>query len=167
MIITPAQTCGPLFGFAMTPSEVVSSAREDEPDAVVIEGKIFDGNGQDLGYGAFVELWSAEQSARVRTLDGKFRTVMRRPRQMEVGGAEKLAPHFDIRIVMRGLAMPLVTKMYFPDQLAANDRDPLLNLLPEEERNRIIAQPGGDEKHFHFDIHLQGPRETFFFTADF
>lgn len=166
MIITPAQTCGPLFGFAMTPSEVVSSAREDEPDAIVIEGMIFDGEGQDLGYGAFVELWSAEQSARVRILDGSFRTVMRRPRPVRLDDGHQLAPHLDIRIVTRGLAMPLLTKMYFPDEETANESDPVLNLIPVEQRERIMAQPGIDGRHFCFDIHLQGARESFFFNVE-
>lgn len=166
MIITPAQTCGPLFGFAMTPSEIVTSAREDDPDAIIIEGRIFDGEGHDLGYGAFVELWSAEQSVRVRTLDGAYRTVMHRPRPVALGDGHQLAPHLDIRIVMRGLAMPLVTKMYFPDEPAANDGDPVLNLIPVEQRGRITAQAEGDGRHYRFDIHLQGPNEAFFFTAD-
>lgn len=166
MIITPAQTCGPLFGFAMTPSEVVSSAREEDPDAIVVEGRIFDGEGQNLGYGAFVELWSAEQSVRVRTLDGSYRTVMYRPRSVDLGDGQQLAPHLDIRIVMRGLAMPLITKMYFPDEAVANEGDPVLNLIPAEQRDRIIAQAEGDDGHYRYDIHLQGPREAFFFTAD-
>ncbi|MGP6174355.1 hypothetical protein [Corynebacterium sp. A21] len=167
MIITPAQTCGPLFGFAMTPSEVVSSARVADPDAVIIEGTVFDGAGQDLGYGAFIELWSAEQSVRVRVLEGTFRTVMRRPRAVAVNYGEQLAPHLDIRIVMRGLTMPLITKMYFPDESAANDQDPALSLVPEELRDRLIARASGADRHFRFDIHLQGPQESIFLAAEF
>src|SRR5688572_15104414 len=102
MIITPAQTCGPLFGFALTPEPVVRSAEESDPDAVVVEGVILDGAGEGVGYGAFVEMWSEDQTVRVRTLDGRFRTVVRKPGPSVLADGRTAAPHLDVRLVMRG-----------------------------------------------------------------
>lgn len=165
MIITPAQTCGPLFGFALTPAAVVQALPEEHPEAIVVEGTILDGAGEDIDYGGFVELWSAEQSVRVRTLGGHYRAVLRRPRAIEQPDGRTLAPHLDLRLVMRGLALPLVTKMYFPDEEAANVADPILEVVPADLRPRLLACRE-TERHFIYDIRLQGDGEAVFFSVD-
>jgi protocatechuate 3,4-dioxygenase alpha subunit len=53
--------------------------------------------------------------------------------------------------------------MYFPDE-EANARDPVLRLVPAEDRHTLIATTDGDG--LRFDIHLQGERETVFFDVD-
>lgn len=165
MIITPAQTVGPLFGFALTPPEVIQAVHEDDPEAIVVEGVIYDGAGEDLGYGGFVEMWSEEQLVRVRTLAGHYRTVLRKPRAMNLDDGTRLAPHLDVRLIMRGLALPLATKMYFPDE-SANAEDPILEQVPEELRPRLIARRGDNDRHLVYDIHLQGDEESVFVSFE-
>ena len=57
----------------------------------------------------------------------------------------------------------LVTRIYFADEQAANESDPVLCALPETADARTliaVAQDGG----YRFDIHLQGDGETVFFA---
>lgn len=166
MILTPHQTVGPLFGFAMTPAAVISSVPEDHPEAIVVSGRLTDGAGEGLGYGAFVELWSTEQAVRARVLDGSYRTVVRRPAPVPQPDGSVLAPHLDLRIVTRGLALPLLTKLYLPDEAEANAADPVLAQVPEALRDRLIAHHGESERHFVLDVCLQGESESVFFTID-
>ncbi len=66
---------------------------------------------------------------------------------------------------MRGLLSHAFTRVYFEDEAEANARDPVLAALPRERRATLIArreaQPGGVT--YHFDIRMQGPKETVFF----
>jgi protocatechuate 3,4-dioxygenase alpha subunit len=66
---------------------------------------------------------------------------------------------------MRGMLVHAFTRVYFDDEGVANASDDVLNSVPADRRGTLIArredQPGG--VIFHFDIHMQGPKETVFF----
>lgn len=76
------------------------------------------------------------------------------------------APHISFFVVARGINVGLNTRMYFGDEGAANDEDPLLARL--EHRGRVatlVSQVEAADDHgpvHRFDIHLQGERETVF-----
>jgi len=53
-----------------------------------------------------------------------------------------------------------VTRVYFPDEEAANASDPVLARVPAGARATLIARAGDDG--FVFDICLQGDDETVF-----
>lgn len=164
-LLTPAQTCGPLFGFAMIPKGITQSVSEDDPRALVIEGSVLDGEGQHVSYGAFIEFWSNEQATRVRTLEGRFRTVVTKPAPVVLPDGRVLAPHLSIAIFTRGLSRQLITKMYFPDEAVANANDPLVAKVPADQRSRLVAQVGELPRHLHFNIKLQGDDESVFFSV--
>jgi len=63
-------------------------------------------------------------------------------------------------VFARGLLRHLVTRMYFPEDMNAND--PVLGLVPPERRPTLIAR--NDHGVFRFDIRLQGDQETVFFA---
>jgi protocatechuate 3,4-dioxygenase alpha subunit len=81
-----------------------------------------------------------------------------------------MAPHVSLWIVARGVNLGLATRLYFPDEDAANAEDPVLNIIDPPERRRTLlarrdtARPGGAAAYV-FDIRLQGPDETVFFDA--
>jgi protocatechuate 3,4-dioxygenase alpha subunit len=54
-----------------------------------------------------------------------------------------------------------VTRVYFPDEEAANAADPVLARVPEQRRQTLVARPDGDG--LRFDVVLQGDGETVFF----
>jgi protocatechuate 3,4-dioxygenase alpha subunit len=56
-----------------------------------------------------------------------------------------------------------VTRIYFGDETAANAEDPLLLSVDGSRRPTLVAPPA--EGGYVFDIHLQGPDETVFFTV--
>ena len=67
----------------------------------------------------------------------------------------------------RGLLDRVVTRIYFPDEPAANAADPVLRgrrgpRPPGHADRRGAARPPGG---FRFDIHLQGDQETVFFDV--
>ena len=67
----------------------------------------------------------------------------------------------------RGLLDRVVTRIYFPDEQAANLADPVLRAIGDPDRRATLvaaAQPGLPGE-FRFDIRLQGPRETVFFDV--
>jgi protocatechuate 3,4-dioxygenase alpha subunit len=72
------------------------------------------------------------------------------------------APHLNVTVFARGLLRHLVTRMYFPDETEANATDAVLNLVEPARRETLIAKSCGGV--LHFDIRLQGERETVFFA---
>jgi protocatechuate 3,4-dioxygenase alpha subunit len=67
-----------------------------------------------------------------------------------------------VSVFSRGMLDRSVTRIYFPDEEAANAADPVLQAVPEDRRSTLIAVPVEDGL-LRFDIHMQGPAETVFF----
>jgi protocatechuate 3,4-dioxygenase alpha subunit len=105
-----------------------------------------------------VETWQPEGVARSATDDeGQFAVVAVKPSRAPSGAA----PHLDVSVFARGLLTRLVTRLYFPDEGAANETDAVLQTLNPEERATLVA--AADGSGLRFDIHLQGAHETVFF----
>ena len=96
---------------------------------------------------------------------GEYRIVTLRPGPLPCGDGRTEAPHLDVSLFARGLLDRVVTRIYFPDEEAANAADPVLSSLPEpSRRHTLIAAPDGPGA-FRFDIRLQGEGETVFFDV--
>ena len=68
-----------------------------------------------------------------------------------------------VSVFARGLLHRVVTRIYFPDEDAANAADPVLSGLDEPARATLVAAQEGDG--YRFDVRLQGPDETVFFSV--
>src|SRR5262245_5314629 len=123
---TTAQTVGPFFhiGLQHLFNDTISA---NSGEHVVIEGRVIDGDGNPVT-DAMDEVWQADANgaypkqdmerfggfARVATNDeGRFRIATIKP-----GRVGHQAPHLSVIIFMRGLLKHLVTRMYFPDDVA-------------------------------------------------
>jgi len=74
------------------------------------------------------------------------------------------APHIEVSVFARGLLKRLATRVYFPDETDANEADPVLSSIEDPaERGTLVAQP--EDGGLRFDIHLQGDRQTTFFSV--
>jgi protocatechuate 3,4-dioxygenase, alpha subunit len=176
---TPAQTIGPFFAVGLIWDDGPEVVPEGTPGAVRIAGRVLDGAGDPVP-DALVETWQADPDGRFAHPDdprgpgtGGFRGFgrcatdaeglwavrTRKPGPLPApeGGVE--APHLKVSVFARGLLGRLVTRVYFPDETAANATDPLLTSIPDPAvRARLVAAPDGDG--LRFDIHLQGTQET-------
>jgi len=58
----------------------------------------------------------------------------------------------------------LFTRIYFDDEAAANEADPVLQQVPAERRHTLIArrEVSGGRVAYRFDIRMQGDEETVF-----
>ena len=79
------------------------------------------------------------------------------------------APHILVAIFARGMLLHIRTRIYSEDE-PANAADPVMALVPADRRDTLIAtiatcQSGLDPAGYHFDIRLQGARETVFFEV--
>jgi protocatechuate 3,4-dioxygenase alpha subunit len=153
---TPSQTVGPFFGFALPFENDANAAAGQSPELIRVEGRVLDGAGEHVG-DALLEASHGDQFARCRTDgEGAFHFVLRKPVVSDG------APWFDITVFARGLLRHLHTRMYLPDEDAANRVDRVLQLVDESRRHTLIARRDGDI--LHFDIRLQGEGETVFFA---
>ncbi|HEX2145635.1 MAG TPA: protocatechuate 3,4-dioxygenase subunit alpha [Glycomyces sp.] len=162
--ITPAQTIGPFYGFALPYEGGPVVARDGD---VRVHGSVFDGAGA-LVSDALVEVFQADPDG---ALDGglfgrcstrpegsfAFTTVKPGPT------ADGCAPHLAVIVHARGLLLHLHTRMYFPEEAQAHAADPVLAAVPKQRRHTLIAEP--DEGGLRFDIRLQGGDETVFFDV--
>lgn len=162
--LTPAQTVGPFFGFALPYAGGAIVAKGGD---LRLFGAIYDGEGE-LVPDALVELLQADRDG---GLDGGlFGRCSTRPTG-EFGfttvrpgsAADGRAPHLALIVHARGLLLHLHTRVYFPDETAANEADPVLAAVPAARRHTLIAKP--DNGGLRFDIRLQGPEETVFFDV--
>jgi protocatechuate 3,4-dioxygenase alpha subunit len=160
---TPSQTAGPFFSFGLCiapQNEVVAGGD------VHVAGRILDGN-RDPVADAMVEIWQADPDGEYRPDfgwgrcgsdgEGRFSFVTVKP-----GRVDGQAPHLTVLVFARGLLKPVLTRMYFPDEAAANEADPVLSAVPADDRATLVARPDGDG--LRFDVRLQGDGQTAFFT---
>ena len=73
------------------------------------------------------------------------------------------APHLLVGVFARGLLKRVATRMYFPDEDAANAEDPVLLGLEPAERATLVAR--AEDGALRFDIALQGAGQTTFFAV--
>ena len=153
---TPSQTVGPFFGFALPFEEGANATAADVPGAVRVEGQVLDGAGEPVN-DALLEAAQGDEFARCRTDgEGAFHFTLSKPALSDG------APHLDITVFARGLLRHLQTRMYFPDEDAANRADRVLQRVDESRRHTLIAR--AQNGVLHFDIRLQGEAETVFFA---
>lgn len=174
---TPSQTAGPYIsmGFSWPGRERLLDP--GEPGALELEGQVLDGAGQPVPDAA-VEIWQADAGGAFpgpgparwpgfgRCLtdeEGHFRFTTVKPGRLAAPGGVLQAPHIEVQVFGRGLLRQLFTRIYFADEEEANAQDPALAAIPDRDaRATLLAQPTATG--YHFDIVLQGERETVFFA---
>jgi protocatechuate 3,4-dioxygenase alpha subunit len=157
-----------------------------------IEGRVLDGLGapcRDI----LLEIWQANAAGRYnhpadrqsdKPLDPAFRGWGRTGTDFATGiyrfdtikpglvigrrGYKPMAPHINLWLAARGINIGLATRIYFDDEAALNDQDPVLRMLdPAIRRETLLARH--EERDgatvYVFDIRLQGDRETVFFDV--
>ena len=184
---TPSQTVGPFFHIGTDDGFIRGELVEpDHPGAVRLFGTVTDGEGQPVN-DSMIEIWQANAAGRYahpedareelpldegfdgfgRTHtdgDGRYELVTVKPGVVPGPDGRPQAPHIDVSVFARGLLKRLVTRVYFPDEAAANEADPVLSSIADPDaRAALVAveEDGG----LRFDINLQGDRETTFFAV--
>jgi protocatechuate 3,4-dioxygenase alpha subunit len=160
--LTPFQTVGPFLHIGLRAGlEPMTAPGLTTP--VVIHGRLLDGGGDGIGDGV-MEFWAAGFNGvgRVWTeTDGRYRlTAVKPATRVDPGGAVH-APHFAVRVLGRGILTEYLTRVYF-DGEPDNERDAILRGVPATRRATLLALPGVANE-YHFDIVVQGERETVFF----
>jgi protocatechuate 3,4-dioxygenase alpha subunit len=162
---TPPQTIGPFFHIGLDVPGTERLVSAEHPGAVRIEGRVFDGAGDPVN-DALIEVWDA-QGARfgrcATDAEGRYHFLALKPVGRPAGGIPVEAPHLNVSVFARGLLDHLVTRIYFPDEEAANAADPVLAMIvdPHARATLVGRAEGGSLR---FDIHLQGEQETVFFA---
>lgn len=182
--LTPSQTVGPYFAMRLPWPDGPYVVPADTPGAITIAGRVYDGAGNVIP-DALIETWQADASGRFAhpddprgplpsgygfrgfgrcptAPDGSYRIVTVKPGPLPAPDGDIEAPHLNVSVFARGLLDRVVTRMYFPDERAANAADPVLLSVEPARRSTLIAI-GEPEGHLRFDIRLQGDRETVFF----
>jgi protocatechuate 3,4-dioxygenase, alpha subunit len=177
---TPPQTVGPFLSIGLTWPNGHLVVPEGSPGALRISGVLRDGAGEPVADG-MVETWQADAEGRFDHPDdprgpsgsgfggfgrcptdaeGRFQIVTLKPGALGDGQA----PHIDVSVFARGLLDRVVTRIYFPDEAAANAADPLLTSLPPERAATLVATAVGPGE-LRFDVRLQGADETVFLAV--
>jgi protocatechuate 3,4-dioxygenase alpha subunit len=178
--LTPSQTVGPYLSLGLTWPEGHLVVPEDAPGAITITGVLRDGAGAVVPDG-MIETWQADAEGRFDHSDdprgasgsgfhgfgrcstdaeGRFRIVTVKPGALGDGQA----PHIDVSVFARGLLDRVVSRIYFPDEAAANADDPLLSSLPPERAATLVAERTGPGQ-LRWDVRLQGEGETVFLAV--
>ena len=162
--LTPFQTVGPYLHIGLR-AGLGPMTSPEAATPVVIQGRLFDGAGAGISDGV-LEFWAAgfDGVGRVWTAaDGSYRleTVMP-PTRVDAAGVVH-APHFAVRVLGRGILTEYLTRVYFSGH-PGHDRDPVLQTVPVHRRGTLVAATGAPAE-YHFDIVVQGERETVFFDV--
>ena len=161
--LTPSQTVGPFFGVGLPFEKGEQIVAPGGAGAIRVEGQVLDGKGEPVP-DALIEIWQIGSGfGRARTdAEGAFSFTTAKPGGTPAPDGRTQAPHLNVTLFARGLLRHLVTRIYFPDEAEANGTDPVLNLVEPARRDTLIAKNCGGV--LHFDVRLQGERETVFFA---
>jgi protocatechuate 3,4-dioxygenase alpha subunit len=161
---------GPFLHIGLTWEDGENVVSGESPDAIVVSGHVFDGNGDPVP-DAMVETWQADPDGRFAHPDdprgprryqgfrgfgrshtrgdGSWRVVTLKPGALPAGDGEQEAPHLDVSLFARGLLNRVVTRIYFDDEPHANATDPVLRDVPPERVGTLVARrrpdPPGSE----------------------
>ncbi|WP_288501047.1 protocatechuate 3,4-dioxygenase subunit alpha [Pseudomonas sp. UBA5568] len=193
---TPSQTAGPYvhIGLALEAAGVAPRAQEiwnqlAKPDApgehILLFGHVYDGNGH-LVRDSFLEIWQANHEGVYDTrfdLEKSFNSFGRTATTFDAGewtlqtvkpGVVKnaagvpMAPHINVLLFARGINIHLHTRIYFDDEVQANQDDPVLNLIEQPQRRQTLiakrCEVNGNLA-YRFDMRIQGEGETVFFDC--
>jgi protocatechuate 3,4-dioxygenase alpha subunit len=186
---TPSQTVGPFFAFGLIrDDENVLVNDLTRGQRIIVHGHVFDGGGAAID-DAMVEIWQADAAGvynhpddprhgqvdehfrgggragtNNREREYRFKTVKPGPVPWE--GAAMQAPHLNMRVFARGMLLHVITRVYFSDE-RGNEQDPILASIADGERRKTliaVREAIQDAPTYRMDIHLQGDRETVFFS---
>jgi protocatechuate 3,4-dioxygenase alpha subunit len=169
---TPSQTVGPYFAYGLTPEQYLYDFKSlagnqmvnpiDQKNVITIVGKVFDGEGVVIP-DAMIEVWQNDGENQLfgrfgTGTDAENRFVFHTIKPVSVNGQ---APYLSVIVFMRGQLIHSYTRLYFADEATLNERDDVLNSVPAERRNTLIASQKGSV--YEFNIRMQGEGETVFF----
>ncbi|WNH12594.1 protocatechuate 3,4-dioxygenase subunit alpha [Thalassobellus suaedae] len=169
---TPSQTVGPYFAYGLTPEQYgynfkswVDNKMVDpskNPNAINIFGKVYDGEGNTIN-DAMIELW---QNDGEKKLFGRYGTGTDEDNQFSFStikpkSVDGQAPYINVILYMRGQLLHSYTRIYFSDEQELNQTDSVLNSIPNERRDTIIAKK--TNIGYEFNIYMQDANETVFF----
>jgi protocatechuate 3,4-dioxygenase, alpha subunit len=184
---TPSQTVGPFFGIELTTDEHCRkcvTGPQAQGERVWITFRVEDGDGAPVN-DAMLETWQADSNGKYnhpndpqpKQLDpgwigfGRLGTgddgtcVLETIKPGRVPNGTLQAPHLTLAVFARGMLKQLYTRVYFAGD-AANIDDPVLQLVPPERRETLMARPDPARPgYWMFDVILQGDRETVFFDV--
>ena len=184
--VTPSQTTGPYLEIGLIGGPISGRLVADsDARAIRISGVLLDGAGDPVPDG-MVEIWQANAAGRyAHPADdreelpveqgfrgfgrsatdgaGRFEFVTVKPGRVPWVDGRRQAPHVLVGVFARGLLKRVATRLYFPDEEAANAEDPVLLGLEPAERATLVARPEADG--LRFDIVLEGAGQTTFFAA--
>jgi protocatechuate 3,4-dioxygenase, alpha subunit len=185
--LTPSQTVGPFFHYALTDDHAVSelTSPQTRGQHITLRGRVFDSEGCAVP-DATIEIWQADADGRYDhpddrrdmprdpafhgfgrcATDGRGGYAFRTIRPGPVAGPSNTlqAPHILVSLFARGLLKQLVTRIYFASE-PLNDSDPVLGLVAEEGRRQTLIATAREDGSYVFDIHLGGASETVFFET--
>jgi protocatechuate 3,4-dioxygenase, alpha subunit len=186
LVLTPSQTAGPFLTIGLIGGPITNRlVDESDPRAIRITGVLLDGAG-DPATDGMVEIWQANATGRYShpaddredvpledgfwgfgrssTADGgRFEFVTLKPGRVPWVDGRLQGPHLLVGVFARGLLKRVATRMYFPDEEAANAEDPVLLALEPAERTALVAR--AEDGALRFDIVLQGTGQTTFFAV--
>jgi protocatechuate 3,4-dioxygenase alpha subunit len=185
--LTPSQTIGPFYGYALPFPGGGDVAAYGDPEAVVIRGLVVDGEDAPVP-DALLEIWQPAPDGSLHGAPGSLRRdpVTGAPAGrtgMDFTGFARVAtdadgqwfvrtrvpgphrpgatPYLAVCVFARGLLQHLYTRIYLPEQAIALAADPVLGALSAPRRATLVAQAAGAGV-YRFDIRLQagpGPHE--------
>ena len=168
---TPSQTVGPFFAYGLTPEQydydfrsiITPKSEVDSKSRITISGRVLDGAGDPIP-DAMIELWASDRlnpqlvrSGTGTNLEATFEFHVIKP----FAGAEE-APYFTVIVFMRGQLIHSFTRLYFEDEPSLNEKDQVLQSIPEWRRSTLLARKVSDGRYA-YDIVMQGKDETVFF----
>ncbi|MGE8672117.1 MAG: protocatechuate 3,4-dioxygenase subunit alpha [Achromobacter kerstersii] len=186
---TTSQTVGPYLHIGLSGlncADLSAGLPDQGAPKVVIEGRVIDGQGNPVPDG-MIEIWQADARGVYRhpddpgyagaddarsgftgfgrlptEPDGSFRFTTIKPGRVAGPGGSLQAPHLVVSLFMRGLLKHLSTRMYFPDEVQANEEDWILQQVPAARRATLVAQRV-ENGELRWEVALQGKGETVFF----
>jgi len=162
LVPTGEMTLGPFFPreFAQGANDLAKGVKQGE--VIEVTGRVTQMDGKPLD-NLVIEIWQADSHGRFDSGEffgwGRAATDANgvyRFRTIKPGAYEGRAPHINFLLLYSGLMRHLQTVMFFD---AA--KDPVLDAVPADRRNRLVAEREGTT--YRFDIRLRGDGETPFF----